>query len=63
VTASVNMTVMDMGVAHPVFKDMGDGSYAAEVRFAMPGPWRIAITATPPGGQPATKTVDYAVVK
>ncbi len=60
VTASVAMTSMDMGTTHPAFRAIGQGHYTAEVSFAMPGPWRVSVTAAPPGGAAVTKTLDYA---
>jgi hypothetical protein len=62
VRASVAMTSMDMGTTHPAFKAIGGGRYAADVSFAMPGPWRVTVTVTPPpGGAPLVKTLDYNV--
>ena len=64
VKASVAMTSMDMGTDHPAFKDLGDGRYRGQAQFSMAGPWRIAITATPPGGgKPATKVLDCQVAR
>ena len=60
VTASVAMTTMDMGTTHPAFKDLGGGRYQADVTFSMPGPWRVTLTVTPPGGgTPTRKTLDF----
>ena len=62
VTADVAMTSMDMGTSHPAFQDLGDGRYQAPVTFSMVGPWRVAVTVTPPhGGPPLTRTFDYGV--
>jgi len=60
VTASVAMTSMDIGTMHPAFKDRGDGRYTAAVSFAMPGPWRVSVAVTPPGGGVSiSKSFDY----
>ena len=62
VTSSVAMTSMDMGTTHSAFTDLGDGRYQGSVTFAMAGPWRVALTVTPPGGGAAvTKALEYGV--
>jgi len=64
VQASVAMTSMDMGTSHPAFNDLGGGRYRGAVAFSMPGPWRVEVTVTPPGGgTPMTKALDYAVTR
>ncbi len=61
VKASVAMTSMDMGTSHPAFREAGAGRYQAAVSFAMPGPWRVSVTVTPPGGGASmTKALDYS---
>ena len=42
-------------------QEIGAGRYQAAVSFAMPGPWRVTVTVTPPGGPAVTKTLDYKV--
>ncbi len=60
VAASVAMTTMDMGTAHPVFSSMGNGHYEGKVVFSMAGPWRVTLTVTPSAkAKPVTKTLDY----
>ncbi len=62
IAASVEMTSMDMGTAHPAFHETGGGRYEAAVAFSMPGPWRVTLRVTPPGGAAAVvKTLDYEV--
>lgn len=66
VAASVNMTAMDMGTLKPTFKHIGNGTYQAEMRFSMPGQWRLVVTVTPSSGaagQTAKKTVDINVAR
>ncbi len=61
IAASVAMTTMDMGTTHPAFRDLGGGRYQGTVTFSMPGPWRVSVTVTPPGGGGVVmKALEYA---
>ena len=59
ITTSVAMTSMDMGTTHPVVKDMGNGKYAATVKFSMAGPWRVNVKVTLPGQNMQIKAFDF----
>lgn len=60
VTLSVNMTTMDMGVQHPPVKNNEDGTYSAEVKFTMAGPWRVSVQAKSPTSGEGSATFDFA---
>ncbi len=59
VTSSVAMVTMDMGTTHPVFRDMGNGTYKGVVGFSMAGPWRVTVKVAAPGRQPQTKPFEF----
>ncbi len=59
IAASVGMTNMDMGTAHPAVKELGKGKYAVSVKFSMMGPWRLSLIVTLPGGKPSTHKFDF----
>lgn len=63
VTASVEMTSMDMGVTKPKAQEGKAGHYLSEVTFSMKGPWRVTMTVTPPKQKPFTKALDFNVPK
>ena len=46
-TATVAMTAMDMGTAHPAVKEGVDGHYYLTANFAMAGMWRVTLTSPP----------------
>lgn len=43
-TATVAMTAMDMGTAHPAVQEGADGHYSLTANFAMAGIWRVSLT-------------------
>jgi nitrogen fixation protein FixH len=45
---SVNMTTMDMGTQRLTATNNADGTYSANVRFTMAGPWRVTVEAKSP---------------
>jgi hypothetical protein len=56
--ASVFMTSMDMGTAHPKVKELGGGRYRVAAEFAMKGPWRVAVAEAGSGkGKPGRAVV------
>lgn len=63
VSASVEMTSMDMGVTRPKALTGKDGHYLVPVEFSMKGPWRVTLTVTPPGQKSFTRTLEVAVPK
>ncbi|MCL5283294.1 MAG: FixH family protein [Armatimonadetes bacterium] len=46
--ATVAMTTMDMGTAHPRVKELGSGKYQVKVSFGMAGPWRVTLSGDVP---------------
>jgi hypothetical protein len=62
VRASVAMTSMDMGTAHPPFEETAKGVYEGDVVFSMAGPWRVSLSVAVPGSKsPAVRTLDFDV--
>ena len=49
-SASVAMTSMDMGTAHPQAVESPAGRYPVTVNFSMNGPWRVILTGAPANG-------------
>ncbi len=47
-TATVAMTSMDMGTAHPTVKETSPGHYQTKPLFLMNGPWRVTIVSKSP---------------
>ena len=60
VTSTVAMTTMDMGTAHPAFKDIGGGKYQGHVGFGMAGPWRVTVNIAAPGRKPLRKAFVFS---
>lgn len=60
-TLAVQMTNMNMGVAHPAVTDKGEGKYGATVKFSMAGPWRVTAQVDAKGEKTLKKNFDFKV--
>lgn len=60
VQATVAMTSMNMGTAHPKVVEK-DGVYSLDAEFTMLGPWRVTLRVTPPRAKPFVQTLDVEV--
>jgi hypothetical protein len=60
VTASLVMTLMDMGKNEVQLADKGDGVYEGKATFTMSGPWKVVVTANS-GGKTGEQKFDVAV--
>ena len=61
VTATVEMTSMDMGVTNPTVKEVGNGVYATTANFGMSGPWKITVRVIDPGKPAVVRVVPVRV--
>ncbi|HHW88725.1 MAG TPA: FixH family protein [Chloroflexi bacterium] len=61
VTFDVDMTNMSHGKTLVTTRTMGDGHYAGDVHFMMPGPWRIIAMVERPGQAPVQLHFEFQV--
>jgi hypothetical protein len=52
-TATVEMTSMDMGTTHPKVTEGKNGHYSVTVNFSMKGPWRVTLASETPQNKQA----------
>jgi len=45
-SATVEMTSMNMGSTHPAVREIGGGKYQLRPTFSMEGPWRVSLSAS-----------------
>ena len=61
VTFDIDMTNMSHGLNQVVAEPAGDGHYRGQVRFAMPGPWRVIAIVERPGQETAKMRFEFTV--
>lgn len=61
VTFDLNMTNMNHGKNVVAATAQGKGRYIGQVRFMMPGPWRVIVRVTRPGQAPEDLRFDFTV--
>ncbi len=57
----LNMTTMNHGKNIVAAAPQGDGRYAGQVRFMMPGPWRVIVRVARPGQAPEDLRFEFNV--
>jgi hypothetical protein len=61
VTFDTDMTNMSHGLYLVEAQPVGDGHYAGQVRFSMPGPWRVIAIVERPGQETARLRFKFSV--
>jgi hypothetical protein len=61
VSFDLNMTNMNMGRSVVDAVSQGKGLYIGQVRYSMPGPWRVIVRIARPGQEPQEQRYDFAV--
>jgi hypothetical protein len=61
VSFDLNMTNMNHGKNIVVAVSRGDGHYVGQVRYMMPGPWRVLVHVAPPTQAPEDLRFEFKV--
>ena len=61
VSFDLDMTNMSHGLNQVTAEPTGDGHYAGQVRFMMPGPWRVIAIVDRPGHETAKLRFEFMV--